>query len=94
VADLALHLGQRLPGGVEPVLRDVVLHLQQYDAGIFGSADAPKAGQEIFFAVSQLAVDQHNRLRTMVARVDGLRDQLRMTGKTGVAALVREPAGS
>src|SRR5579864_5219885 len=43
--DLILNIFQRFPRGLKPGIRDGVLHLNQHDANIFGTADTAEAGE-------------------------------------------------
>ena len=88
--DLLLHLFQGLAGGLKPRVRDRVLHLHHHDADILRPADAAEARQQIFFAVAQLAVENDHRLRSVIAGVDGLGDELRVLRESVIAALLRE----
>ena len=93
VVDLLLHLGQRLARRLEPALGDRVLHLQQHDANVLRAAHAAEAHQQVLFAVAQLSVDEDHRLGAVIARVDGLGNQLRMLRQALVAALLAEDLG-
>ena len=87
---MILNCGERLPGGREPGLRDIVLGLDHDDAGILRTVHASKSGEQILFAIAQLSVDQDDRPGAVISRVDRLGDQLGMFGESGVPALRRK----
>jgi hypothetical protein len=78
VVNLLLQFPERFARRLEPALRHIVLDLNKNDAGIFRPAHAAESREQILFAVAQLAIHQHQRLRAMVAGVDGFGHQLRM----------------
>ncbi len=88
VVDLSLHVCKRLACALAPPVRRIILHLHQDDPGVFGTADAAEARQEIFLAVAQLSVDQHQCLGAVVACVDGFGDQLRVAREPGIAGFI------
>src|SRR5689334_18794545 len=80
--DLVLHFFHRFSGGLKPGIRRRILDLQHFNANVFRSTDAAKASQQVFFTVPQYSIDDDERLRAMIARVDGLGDELRMLRKS------------
>ena len=55
-----------------------------------GPLTLPKRVSEIVFAAADLAVDDHDRFRAVIARVDGFRDQRGVARQALVAAFRRE----
>src|ERR1700733_717927 len=90
--DLALHAGERFARGGEPVLRYVVLYLHQKDAGVFRSAHATEARQQILLAVAEFAVNDDHGAGAMVTRVDRLGNEGRMAGEPLISTFRGEAA--
>src|SRR5215831_7421952 len=80
--DLLLNIGQGLPGGTEPRLCSLILHLYQHDAGVDRAAYAAKLCQQIFLALAQFAVYQDDGFCSVVPGVDGFGNELRMLGQS------------
>ena len=90
--DLLLNLFQRLPCRAEPVVSYRVFHLGKQEANVFRTAHAAKAGQQIFLAVTEVSIYQDHALGTVIACVDGLGDELGVSGQALISTFGRETA--
>ncbi len=79
--DLLLQAGDGLAGRSQPLVGDRVLDLRDQDPRVLGTGDAAEAHERVFLSRLRFAVDQDDRLRPVIARVDRLRHELRVMGE-------------
>ncbi len=91
--DLILDGRERFARGAEPVPRDFIFDLHQQDAGVFRTADAAEARQQVLFASAEFAIDYNHGLGAVVARVDRFGDQRGVLRQALMAALGGETGG-
>jgi hypothetical protein len=78
---LVLRLVQGFSSGTKPLLGSGVFRLREQDAHILWAADASKPSEQVFLALAQLPVHQNQTLCPVVAGIDGLGDDLSMSGQ-------------
>ena len=77
-----MQLGERGIRLAQPLVGDVVFHVDHQRAGVVGTGHRAELEQLVFLALVELAIHQDHGLGSAVARVDRLRDQV---------GVVREP---
>ncbi len=92
--DLVLHVPRGISAAaMNQALAASFLCLHDHDAGIFRPVHAAEFGELVVFVLGQFSVHQDYGFGAMIARVDGLGDQLRMLRQPGISALGCESRG-